>query len=62
MLALFLQLMRLNGEASLAQEPNLLDVSTNHQLQDRTTNQINNKDSKTSLYIRIKFLHLIETS
>ena len=53
MIALFLQLMRLNGEASLAQEPNLKDESTNHQLQDRTTNQIKNKDSNTLLYIRI---------
>ena len=54
MLALFLQLMRLNGEASLAQETNLQDGSINHQLQDRTTNHIDNTDSKTLLYIRIK--------
>ena len=54
MLALFLQLMRLNGEASLAQETNLQDESINHQLQDRTTNHIDNTDSKTLLYIRIK--------
>ena len=54
MLALFLQLMRLNGEASLAQEPNLQDGSINYQLQDRTTNHIDNTDSKTLLHIRIK--------
>ena len=51
-IALFLQLMQLNVEASLEQEPNLLLGIFNRQLQDRK------KSSSNINYLTIEFIKL----
>ena len=52
-IALFLQLMQLNVEASLEQEPNLLHGIFNGQLQDRK------KSSSNMSYLTIEFIKLV---